>query len=110
MVKEAHNTKSKENIQIPSLAWWLVSIGAFIAGALAWSGAYMVKPNAYIIFLVSILVGFVMGLIPVCLATFLEKRHTKPIYWLTFFSIWMPAGIFVWIVTIIWAIFDKKRA
>lgn len=100
----------KRDVIIPPLAWWLVSIGAFIAGIFGSFNAYLNTPNADVIFWLTALIGFIMGIIPVCLATFLEKKHCTVIYWLTFFSVWMPAGIFVWFITVIWAIFDKKRA
>lgn len=109
-----NNTQSeKSNIphtpKIPASAWWLVSIGAIIAGALGWSNAYLQVDDSGLVFLLSALIAFAMGMIPVCLATFLNRKHSTGIYWLTFFSVWGPAGILLWLIAIIWAIFDKKR-
>lgn len=102
------NSKKQRNVVIPGYAWWLVSIGALIAGSLGWSSAYLNIQNADIIFLLTTLIAFIMGIIPVCLATFLERKHRATIYWLSFFSVWMPAGILVWSIAIIWSIFDKR--
>ena len=102
------NNKKQRDVVIPGYAWWLVSIGALIAGTLGWSSAYLNIPDADVMFLLTTLIGFIMGIIPVCLASFLERKHKTYIYWLSFFSIWMPAGILVWIIAIIWSIFDKR--
>ena len=102
------NTKTKRDVIIPGYAWFLISIGSLIAGTLGWSNSYLMIPDSDLIFLLTTLIGFIMGIIPVCVATFLERKHRVSIYWLSFFAIWVPAGICLWLIAIIWAIFDKR--
>ncbi|MCQ2581521.1 MAG: hypothetical protein MJ170_00880 [Alphaproteobacteria bacterium] len=103
------SNKKERNVIISGYAWWLVVIGALFSGCLNGYDMRFGIQNEDIMFWSTILIGFIMGLIPVCLATFLEKKHRAYIYWLSFFSVWMPLGIFVWAIAVIWAIFDKKR-
>ncbi len=100
--------KNKRDVIIPGYVWFLISVGSLIAGTLGWSSAYLMIPDSDLMFLLTTLIGFIMGMIPVCLATFLERKHRTSIYWLSFFAIWLPAGIFLWLIATIWAVFDKR--
>lgn len=107
--QQSEDSKMLYKSKIPAKAWWLVSTGAIIAGALGWSKVYLQVDDSGLVFLLSTLIAFAMAMIPICLATFLNRKHRTGIYWLTFFSVWGPAGILLWLIAILWAIFDKKR-
>jgi hypothetical protein len=99
--------------EVPTKFSGLLFIGALLGAYMALSSALSYQHRGANISpaLVCILyfVGaLIFGSIPMYIANSKNKIHKRGICWLVFFSLFVPAGVVLYVASIAWALLDKK--